>query len=96
MGLTRAEVEHIARLARLELSENEKDEFTGELNEILEFVQKLNELDTKTIEPMSHAIPVANVFRPDRVEPSLDPEAALANAPERINTFFHVPKVLED
>jgi aspartyl-tRNA(Asn)/glutamyl-tRNA(Gln) amidotransferase subunit C len=96
MSLTKAEVEHVARLARLELSENEKEEFTGQLNDILAFVEKLNQLDTTNIEPTAHAIPVTNVFRPDQVVPSLDPELALANAPDRIGDFFKVPKTLED
>ncbi len=96
MSLTKAEVEHVARLARLELSEAEKEEFTGQLNEILNFVEELNQLDTKGIEPTAHAIPMQNVFRPDRVAPSMDSELALANAPDRIGDFFKVPKVLED
>jgi aspartyl-tRNA(Asn)/glutamyl-tRNA(Gln) amidotransferase subunit C len=96
MGLTKSEVEHVARLARLELSEAEKDEFTGQLNEILNFVEKLNELDTSGIEPTAHAIPISNIFRPDKTEPSLDTELALANAPDRIGDFFKVPKILED
>jgi aspartyl-tRNA(Asn)/glutamyl-tRNA(Gln) amidotransferase subunit C len=96
MSLTKAEVEYVARLARLELSESEKEEFTGQLNDILDFVEKLNQLDTSNIEPTAHAIPVANVFRPDQIVPSLDPELALANAPDRVGNFFKVPKTLED
>jgi aspartyl-tRNA(Asn)/glutamyl-tRNA(Gln) amidotransferase subunit C len=96
MSLSQNEVEYVARLARLELSEAEKDQFTGELNGILDFVEKLNQLDTAAVEPTAHAIPVTNVFRPDRVRPSLDPELALSNAPDRVNNFFKVPKVLED
>jgi aspartyl-tRNA(Asn)/glutamyl-tRNA(Gln) amidotransferase subunit C len=95
MSLTKAEVEHVARLARLELSESEKEEFTWQLNEILDFVEKLNKLDTSNIEPTAHAIPVSNVFRPDQVVPSLDLEQALANAPDRMGNFFKVPKTLE-
>ena len=96
MSLTKVEVEHVAKLARLELSESEKDEFTRELNEILDFVTKLNELDTTGIEPTAHAIPVTNVFRPDAVTPSLDPEVTLSNAPDRIGDFFKVPKSIEE
>ncbi|HYH03464.1 MAG TPA: Asp-tRNA(Asn)/Glu-tRNA(Gln) amidotransferase subunit GatC [Bacillota bacterium] len=96
MSLSKAEVEHVARLARLELSETEKEEFTGQLNEILHFVEQLNQLDTKAVEPTAHAIPVANVFRQDEVKPSLDPELALTNAPDRVDNFFKVPKVLEE
>ncbi|HBE80088.1 MAG TPA: Asp-tRNA(Asn)/Glu-tRNA(Gln) amidotransferase subunit GatB [Firmicutes bacterium] len=96
MPLTKAEVEHVARLARLELSESEKEEFPGQLNGILDFVEKLNKLDTASIEPTAHAIPVTNVFRPDQEVPSFDPELALANAPDRLDNFFKVPKILEE
>ena len=96
MSLSKAEVEHVARLARLELSEAEKEEFTGQLNGILHFVEKLNQLDTTAVEPTAHSIPVSNIFRSDRIAPSLDPELALANAPDRLDNFFKVPKVLED
>ena len=96
MSLTKNEIEHVARLARLELTEKEKDEFTGQLNEILNFVEQLKRIDTKGIEPTAHAIPVSNVFRPDHTKPSLDPELALSNAPDRIDNFFKVPKILED
>lgn len=96
MNLSKAEVEHVARLARLQLNEAEQEEFTGQLNEILHFVEKLNQLDTKAVEPTAHAIPVTNVFREDQVNPSLDPELALANAPDRLGDYFKVPKVLEE
>jgi aspartyl-tRNA(Asn)/glutamyl-tRNA(Gln) amidotransferase subunit C len=96
MSLTKTEVEHVARLARLELSESEQEEFTGQLNDILGFVEKLNKLDTANIEPTAHAIPVTNVFRPDQVGTSLDSELALANAPDRVDNFFKVPKILEE
>lgn len=96
MSLTIQEVEHIARLARLELSDAEKEEYTGQLNEILSFVEKLNQLDTTGIEPTAHAIQVQNVFRKDEIKPPMDPEAALSNAPDRIDNYFKVPKILED
>jgi aspartyl-tRNA(Asn)/glutamyl-tRNA(Gln) amidotransferase subunit C len=96
MPLTKTEVEHVARLARLELSESEKEEFTGQLNDILGFVETLNKLNTKNIEPTAHAIPVTNVFRPDRVGTSLEPDMALANAPDRVDDYFKVPKILEE
>lgn len=96
MSLTKQEVEHIARLARLELSDSEKEEYTGQLNEILSFVAKLNQLDTTGIEPTSHAIPVRNVFREDAIKPTLAPELVLANAPDRIDNYFKVPKILEE
>jgi len=96
MGLTKVEIERIARLARLELSEAEEEEFTRQINRILGFIERLNRVDTTGVEPTAHVVPLFNVFRPDQTEPSLDPEAALANAPERDGNFFKVPKVLED
>lgn len=96
MALTKTEVEYVAKLARLALTDEEKEEFTRQLNEILGFVEELNKLDTTGIEPTAHAIPVYNVFRADEVKPSLDPELALANAPDRTDNFFRVPKILED
>lgn len=95
MSLTKDEIEHVARLARLDLTEAEQEEFAWQLNEILSFVAKLNQLDTG-VEPTAHLIPVSNVFRSDHVEPSLDPEKGLANAPDRVGNFFKVPKILED
>ena len=96
MGLTKVEIERIARLARLELSEAEEEEFTRQINRILGFIERLNRVDTTGVEPTAHVVPLFNVFRSDQTEPSLDPEAALANAPERDGNFFKVPKVLED
>ena len=96
LSLTIKEIEHVARLARLELSAAEKEEFTGQLNEILNFVEQLNQIDTTGIEPTAHAMQINNVYRPDQVKPSLDLEQALSNAPDRIDNFFKVPKTLED
>lgn len=95
MALSKQEVEHVARLACLELTENEKEQFTKQLNEILNFVNKLKELPTEGIEPTAHAIPVYNVFREDKVQPSLSAEEALKNAPEREDNYFKVPKIVE-
>lgn len=95
MKLTREDVEHVARLARLELTEEEKDLFTGQLDGILAYVDKLNELDTGNILPTSHAVPMENAFREDVVAASIGLENALANAPDRSESFFRVPKVIE-
>ncbi len=95
MSLTKQEVERIAGLARLELSEAEQEEYTRELDAILSFVAQLNQLDTTGVEPMAHVIQVNNVFRPDKAGPSLNQEEVLANAPDRVENFFKVPKVLE-
>ena len=95
MKITREEVEHVARLARLELTEEEKDLFTGQMDAILAYVDKLNELDTSGIVPTSHAVPMENAFREDQVRPSIGVDNALANAPERAEGFYRVPKVIE-
>ena len=95
MKITRADVEHVALLARLELSSEEAETFTGQMDAILAYVEKLNELDTDGIIPTSHAVPVENAFREDAVRPSLGMENALANAPDRVEGFFRVPKVIE-
>jgi len=93
--LTREKVHAVAKLARLSLSDEEADRMTVDLDHILEYVETLQELDTEGIEPTAHAIPLPTPMRPDRAEPGLDPELAVANAPESIATAFVVPKVIE-
>lgn len=95
MKISLEEVSHIARLARLHLSQEEKEKFSSQLNNILTYMEKLNELDTSNIEPTSHVIPLKNVFREDRLEPSLSSEEALKNAPDRSDNFFRVPRIIE-
>ena len=90
------QVRKVAKLARLELTEREIEEFTGQLGAILEYVEKLNDLDTTEVEPLAHCLPIANVFRRDDVHGSLGTEQTLANAPERDGPFFKVPKILDD
>ncbi len=92
--ITRQEVRHVALLARLELSEAEEERMTGQLNSILDYMDKLNELETKDIEPTTHAIQLQNVFRADLVQPSLDRKDSLANAPGNDGVNFVVPKVI--
>ena len=94
--ITRAEVEHVARLARLELSEEEKERMTVQLDAILGYMDQLNALDASDVEPTAAVIPMVSVMREDVVRPSLDPEAALANAPDREGVFFRVPRIIED
>ncbi len=94
MAVNREDVEHIAELARLRFSEEELNNFTGQLNDILAYVDKLNELDTENVEPLSHPVEGNNVFREDEVKPSIDRDEALKNAPEKDEQFFHVPKVI--
>ncbi|MBI4715775.1 MAG: Asp-tRNA(Asn)/Glu-tRNA(Gln) amidotransferase subunit GatC [Nitrospirae bacterium] len=95
MEITRKEVEHVADLARLALREEEKTDLTRNLNDILTYMETLNRLDTSRIEPTAHAIPLKNVMRDDVSRPSLDRDRALANAPDRTDEFFRVPKVIE-
>jgi aspartyl-tRNA(Asn)/glutamyl-tRNA(Gln) amidotransferase subunit C len=94
MSVTRKDVDHIAALARLEFSDSEKDQFTHQMNEILTYVEKLNELDTSNVEPLSHVIELNNVFRDDVAQPSLPQEIALQNAPSADDKHFKVPKVI--
>jgi len=94
MAITRAEVEKVALLARLALSGEELDRMTGHMDDILGYFELLSELNTDAVEPMAHALDVANVFREDAARPSLDREAALANAPRRDEECYLVPAVL--
>jgi aspartyl-tRNA(Asn)/glutamyl-tRNA(Gln) amidotransferase subunit C len=94
MALSRQDVEKVALLARLELSSSELDALTTQLQQVVEYVEVLNELDTQSTEPMAHALDVANVFADDQVRPSLPREQALANAPHQDGQFYLVPAVL--
>jgi len=95
MKITKQEVEHVAKLARLELSEQEADRMTDQLSNILTYVEKLNELDTKGVEPTSHVLAINNVTREDMPRESLPLEQALANAPEKVAGHYKVPKIIE-
>jgi aspartyl-tRNA(Asn)/glutamyl-tRNA(Gln) amidotransferase subunit C len=95
MKITRNEVEYVANLARLSLKDDEIDALTSDMDSILAYMDKLNELDTTEIIPTAHAVPVENAFREDTVRHSLGPEKALGNAPESENGCFRVPKVIE-
>lgn len=90
------QVRKVAKLSRLDLSEDEVQEFTGQLGAIIEYVEKMNELDTDNVEPLAHCLPVSNVFREDSVRESIGTDKALANAPDRDDSFFKVPKILDD
>jgi len=91
MSLTREEVLHVARLARLALTEEEVERFREQLSAILEAVGTVGELDLADVAPTSHPLDVVNVWAEDEPRPSLDVEEALANAPERDGNFFRVP-----
>lgn len=95
MSLTREQVQHVAKLARLRLTDEEVATFTDQMGAILDYVEKLNELNTDGIMPTSHAVPMENAFRDDVVRESIGVDAALANAPDRVEGYFRVPKVIE-
>ena len=94
MALTRADVEKVALLARLRLTDAELETMTGQLAQIVGYVDQLAEVDTEGVEPMAHAVEVTNVFAADEVQPSLPREAALANAPRHNGRGYLVPAVL--
>lgn len=94
--ITRDDVEHVARLARLELSDAELERMREQLNAILGYIDKLRELDVTNVEPTSHAVPLVNVMREDEVVPCLPQDQMLANAPDRVGELFRVPRIIED
>lgn len=87
------DVEHVAKLARLELDEDEKVKFSKQLGDILKYVEQMNKVDTSNVEPMSHAIPVVNVMREDKVVTEQTKDELMANAPAKEDGFFRVPKI---
>ncbi|MFO7527116.1 MAG: Asp-tRNA(Asn)/Glu-tRNA(Gln) amidotransferase subunit GatC [Ignavibacteriaceae bacterium] len=95
MPVTKKDVEKIAELARLKFSDDELQSFTKDMNRILEYVEKLKELNTENIEPLSHPNRGTNVFRDDELKNSVQPEEALKNAPDKDDKFFKVPKVIK-
>lgn len=95
MKISRAEVEHVARLARLALQDDELERLTGQMDAILGYVEQLNELNTEGIVPTAHAVPMENAFRTDEARPSIGIEKALQNAPAAAEGAFKVPKVIE-
>ncbi|MEW5843918.1 MAG: Asp-tRNA(Asn)/Glu-tRNA(Gln) amidotransferase subunit GatC [Bacteroidota bacterium] len=94
MAVTKENVEYIAALARLKFNDVELENYTHQLNDILKYVEKLNELNTDDVEPLSHPVENTNVFREDKLKPSISTEEALKNAPNRTDEFFKVPKVI--
>jgi len=94
LALDRTQVGHVATLARLALSDEEAAQLVTQLNEIFSYVEKLNELDTEGIEPTSHVLALANVFREDELRPSLPVDQVFQNAPDWENDLFQVPKII--
>lgn len=93
--ISREEVKYIAHLARLELKKEEEEKFTGQLREILSYIDKLKEVNTENVPPTSHLFPVKNVFREDKQKNSLPLKKALLNAPQNKRNQFVVPRIIE-
>ena len=89
------DISYVAHLARMHLSDAEKQKISAQLKDILAYVAKLNELDVSKVEPTAHATPLTNILRKDEVEPSIDPAKILQNAPEQARGLFIVPKIVE-
>ena len=96
MNISKQDVEHVAKLARLEIGEAEREAFSRQLSSILTYIEQLKTLDTTGVEPTATVLEETNVFREDKVRVSLPVEKALANAPERADGFLVVPKIIED
>ena len=94
--ISRQDVEHVARLSRLALSDAELERMREQLSGILAYIDTLRALDTAGVEPTSHAVPMVNVMRDDENRPCLPQDEALANAPERSGEYARVPKIIED
>jgi aspartyl-tRNA(Asn)/glutamyl-tRNA(Gln) amidotransferase subunit C len=89
------DVAYVAHLARMHLSDAEKEKISAQLKDILSYVAKLNEVDVSNVEPTAHTMPLSNVFRKDEVQPSIDPTKVFKNAPEQARGLFIVPKIVE-
>lgn len=92
--ITKADVEHVALLARIELTEEEKELFTDQLNRILEYFRKIDEVDLEGVEPTYHVLEIKNVFRKDEVTEHLSHEEALLNAPRKEREYFKAPRIV--
>ncbi|PKM51849.1 MAG: Asp-tRNA(Asn)/Glu-tRNA(Gln) amidotransferase GatCAB subunit C [Firmicutes bacterium HGW-Firmicutes-7] len=95
MKITKEQVTHVANLARLNLTEDEKELMTKDMASIITFVDQMNKLDITGVDPTAHIIPINNVFREDEVKPSMDREQLLSNAPSQERGCFNVPKIVE-
>lgn len=95
MRITREDAVHVARLARLELSEDEVETFSRQLSDIIEHAARVEALDTEGVEPTAHPVPLSNVLRADEVRPSLDRDEVLAQAPAEESGYFRVPRILD-
>jgi aspartyl-tRNA(Asn)/glutamyl-tRNA(Gln) amidotransferase subunit C len=95
MAATNIDVKYVAHLARMSLSPEEEQRFGAQLGQVLGYIEKLNEIDVRQVEPTAHAVPMVNVTRADEVRPSLPTDEALRNAPAKAGGLFVVPKIVE-
>lgn len=95
MSIDKETVQHVAHLARIELQPNELEKLSGQLHDILGFIDKISSLDIENVPAASHILPISNVLRDDRPHTSLPAEKALENAPSKKGNFFSVPKIIE-
>jgi len=95
MAIDRETVKYVAHLARIELHNNELDKLSGQLHDILDFIDHLSRLDTERVAATSHILPISNVLRQDQPRAGLTPDEALKNAPSKKGNFFSVPKIIE-
>jgi len=93
--VSKIDVKYVADLIRISLSDEEQKQFESQLEDILEYINKLNEVDTRTVEPTSHVLPLKNIFREDKAGPSLKLDEVLKNAPLKSDDSFKVPKIVE-
>ena len=96
MKITENDIQTVANLSRLKIRPDESAKILSQLNDILNYVENLNSIDTTNIEPTTYALPMQNVFREDKIKPSLERELALSNAPLKDDGYFKVPRVLEE
>ena len=96
MPITVKDVQHVAFLSRIAFEPEELEQFAGQLEAILEYIEQLKELDVSGVLPTTHVLPVKNVLREDRKTPSLRNEAAVQNAPSKLNEFFKVPRIIQE
>ncbi len=89
------DIEHLAMLAKLNLSDEEKALFAKQVGSVIDYIGKLNELDTSQVEPTAHVLPIKNVFREDNIQDSLPRDKAMHNAPRKDENYYRVPKVIE-
>lgn len=95
MKISKEQVEHVANLARLNLTEDEKEQMTKDMEAIINFADEINSLDINNVDPTAHVIPINNVFRKDEVKESMDRDELLSNAPNKENGCFSVPRIVE-